>query len=164
MKAFRLYKGVKDGWTKNYKLYKKNPNKFFNLIKEHIQDKKLDYFRWQVGGDIPDSAYISGMIKIANECPGTKFMAFTKRFNIISDCKETIPANLQINLSSWNGVEIPKELRKKYRIAWFLDPKDKDPRVAKVKNIFHCPSDCEACNKTCWKLSKIKKDVLFIKH
>ena len=91
-------------------------------------------------------------------------MIFTKRFKIISDCKETIPNNLQINLSSWNSVPIPKKLRNKYRVAWFLDPKDKDPRVAKVKNIFHCPSDCMACNKTCWNLSKLKKDVLFIKH
>ena len=162
-KAYRAYPSTKKAWDKNYNLFKTAPGRYFQLIDEFLNNKNPEYFRWFVAGDCPNKNHLLNIIKLSNKHLNTKFMMFTKRYDLLLNNKENIPSNLSINVSAWNGLTIPNELRKKYRIAWFLDPKNPDYRIKKVKNIIHCPGSCKTC-KVCWHLSTLKKDVLFIKH
>jgi hypothetical protein len=165
-KAYRLYPGTKKAWDKNFNLYKINPDKYFKLLDEFLQDKQPEYFRFHVSGDIPDQEYFNRMIfDIVMKHKNIKFLIFTKKFNIIKTLNNP-PPNISIILSMWPNLPIDKGLQKKYPVAWMYDKKNPDPRIPK-ENIIKCNSNCQTCNKigkTCWNLFKLGKDVVFHKH
>lgn len=62
------------------------------------------FFRWHSSGDIPDENYFAMMVRIANKIPATKFLCFTKKYELVNswlDEHEHIPDNLIIVLSAW---------------------------------------------------------------
>lgn len=100
----RLRHTVKDSYDRNYDAYKRDPDNYFRTIANAARMQR--FFRWHVSGDIPDSAYLAGMVKVAIDCPGTKFLAFTKKGDLVNAFIEnggTIPGNLQILFSTWGA-------------------------------------------------------------
>lgn len=160
-KAYRMYPSTKKAWDKNYELYKSNPGRYFQLINEFLTNKKPEYFRFHVAGDFPDIQYLHKVLELVDNHKDIKFLAFTKRFDLVKLIDKR-PANLSIVLSAWPNLPIDKELRKKYHVAWMLDKKNIDTRIS--KNAYKCPSDCQKCNKMCWKLAKKNRDVVFKVH
>jgi glycosyltransferase involved in cell wall biosynthesis len=165
-KAYRMYPSTRKAWDKNYELYNKDPGKYFNVLDNFLTEKKPSHFRLHVAGDFPDIQYLQKVVELVENHKDTKFLAFTKRFDLLNIVK-SCPANLSIVLSAWPNFPMDKELQKKYPVAWMYDKKDKDNRIPK-KDVIKCNSNCQTCNKNkgkvCWDLKKLGKDVVFHVH
>ena len=149
------YPSVKMVYDKNHKTFKRSPKEYFNAIDAWLKIRKPSMFRFHVSGDIPSLTYMSGMIKLAKDNPGVKFLAFSKRYNIIQS-PAYIPDNLSIVLSMWTGYKVPKTDLPK---AWLQD--GIETRIP--KDAMECHGFCETCG-LCWELKNIGKDVYFNKH
>jgi len=156
MKAYLQYPLVRKAWGINSKQVKDNRWQYFKDIATYLQKKKPDFFRWHVAGDVPDECYFMSMCDIAREFPETKFLAFTKRLDLLKLMKEEIPANLTVVASMWPGWGTPP---KNYPKAWMQDGTE----TRMPKDALVCPGNCGDCG-ACWNLRNLKKDVVFKKH
>ena len=155
-KAWRQYPNVREAWTRNWDLWKENPAEFEDQVNAYVSEKKPPRFRWHSGGDIPDQNYFDMMVRVATKNPGTKFLAFTKRYGLDLDHKCD---NLSIVLSRWPGLEFPEELDDKPQAHF----KDGDKSTGSGAP---CAGSCKKCN-MCWTLGEgggTFGDVLFTKH
>lgn len=118
--------------------------------------KPIPFFRWCVGGDIFTSDLWQVVFQIAEDFPETRFLVFTKQFDLIPSRKA--PGNLVIIPSAWDGVEIPEKLKRKFAIAYCLQHGQKAPAKSAV-----CPGSCTTCN-YCFNLTKKRGNVAFYKH
>lgn len=111
------------------------------------------YFRWHSSGDIPNSAYLDMMVRIAKDKPNTRFLAFTKKYELINawlDENSAFPANLTIVLSAWGNYRPsnPHNLP----IAYIRFKKNLSVIPAQARE---CPSYCGNCvanGMSCWDL------------
>jgi hypothetical protein len=167
MKSYRQYPSVRKNWTENLKLWQSKKNlglkNFVNQLHDWLKKKKPEYFRWHVGGDIPDTQYFEMMCHIAEMNPKTKFLAFTKQYDYAG---LAVPENLQLIFSRWPGCmpwyalgHIGGE-RQFIREAWLSDPKKVDVYMP-MKNMHRCPGSCKDC-KVCF--NKGKQDIIFDIH
>jgi len=162
-KFYKMWPTVKRCWDNNLEHLQVDPKGYFNEITASLKKiKNKRFFRWHVSGDIVDAAYFVNMRKIAHLFPDTKFLAFTKQFNLINTAvdvltKEKLPTNLQIIFSAWPGLEMPNPYN--FRVAWMND--GTDSRIP--EDAFECAGDCTQCS-ACFSLDKIGKDVVFHKH
>jgi hypothetical protein len=68
---------------------------------------KVKYFRFHVSGDILNPAYFHHMVAVAKRLPGTEFLAFTKKWDVVNDflsLGNVLPSNLHIMYSGWIGL------------------------------------------------------------
>jgi len=157
-----IYPETKDAWLHNTYLALLHRAFFFRSVREWIEENKPPYFRWHVGGDIPDEGYLEAMCDLAVQCPGTRFMAFTKRHEIT----RATPDNLQIVFSLWP--RWPQVILKYRRYAHMQDG---TVTIPKTRKPFDCPGNCSTCAKdlsiehpACWMLREWGRDVVFMKH
>jgi len=137
-------------WKANLDFYLKEPYKFFDEVRAWLTVFSPKKFRWHVAGDIPSRAYLFGMMKTAEYFPKTKFMCFTKRYDMVSKCSH-IPGNLSIILSAWPGHPL-KNPCNRFPVAYIKG----DPRA---ENYIECSGRCDACG-DCFYLRRKKKNVL----
>jgi len=154
MKSYKCYPNVKIAWDHNYDLWKSDSKAYFDGIDEYLYNKMPMFFRWHVSGDIPNVDYLDNMIKLARDYKGTKFLAFTKQYELFKG--KRIPSNLSIVFSAWPAYEMPKQTR--FSIAFMQDGTED-----RVKNAIECPGNCENCG-MCWNLKDLGKNVVFHKH
>ena len=164
-KAYRTYPNVRKAWDENWKLLMTDRDRFFIEIIDAIKKKKPEIFRWHSAGDIPDSSYLRRMFAIAHTFPGTKFMAFTKQYDIVDTTINRRssfwrPENMTIIVSAWPRLELPMRLRRRFPVAWMHDPLDPDTRIPKKAT--PCSGKCSSCL-LCWGLRK-GQSVVFEKH
>ena len=95
----RLRKTVAASYDRNLNAWRQNPEGFETQIVAAAITTR--YFRWHVAGDMPDSTYFQMMCRVARRCPGTDFLAFTKRWDIVNPLASEIPDNLQVVYSAW---------------------------------------------------------------
>jgi hypothetical protein len=159
MKAYRMYPSTKVAWDDNLGMANKDRDAFFADIDSFLAGKRKAprFFRWHVAGDIQDADYLRRMIAIAKKFPETKFLAFTKRHDIIKAYKGDVPENMEIVLSMWPGFGDTK--MKRFRRAWMQD--GTETRIP--SDALECAGFCETCG-MCWNLNKIGRDVFFEKH
>ena len=155
LKSYKQYPNVRKNWDDNLKAYKTDPDAYFRAIDAWFDKHHPKFFRWHVAGDIVDKGYLAGMLEVARDNPNVKFLAFTKRGDLIPSY---IPGNLQLIYSCWPATPIPTRA-KKLRKAWVQD--GTESRVP--SDAIECPGDCEHCG-LCFQLGKIGKDVVFHKH
>lgn len=101
-KITRLYKTVRNSYENNLNILKSDPALYWDQVKQAAQTTR--FFRYHVSGDIPDISYFYEMIRLANELPQTRFLAFTKQYTIVNTALDTgvvIPSNLKIIFSNW---------------------------------------------------------------
>lgn len=103
-----LYKNVQASMQNNLDLFVNDSESFFNDIINYLNNGDIIYkfFRWHSSGDIVNYNYLLGMIRVARECPHTKFLAFTKKFNLVNmylNLGHEIPENLHIVFSAWDN-------------------------------------------------------------
>jgi hypothetical protein len=124
-----------------------------------ITENKPRFFRVHSSGDFFSVAYAEMWVRIAEACPNTRFLAFTKQFSIVRKVDFQSVANFELVLSGWTGVEIPEDLRQIYHCAWCDD--GIETRIP--ENAIECPGNCDSCG-MCWRLSQLKLDTYFHKH
>lgn len=93
---------IKDLNSTNLRIWQEDPRQFERDIM--IAAFKAKYFRWHSSGDIPDAEYFTMMVKIAEHIPDTKFLCFTKKYEIVNAYIESagfLPSNLTVVLSAW---------------------------------------------------------------
>ena len=151
---------VKNAYMTNYEIYKNDPSFFFHYIS--IMTRFNRYFRWHAAGDIVDDEYFAGMVKVATENPETKYLAFTKKFDIVNrylDAGNALPENLRIVFSGWGKtfkVDNPHNLPVAY-IKLKQGDNDHIP-----EDSIPCGGKCYECI-ACWQLTK-GQSVFFEEH
>ena len=150
------FPNVRQNAQSNYEEYLKNHEKYFQEIKQAINNGMISYsyFRWHASGDIVDKEYFDGMVQTANELPLTHFLAFTKKFEIVNSFIHNggiIPPNLNIVFSAWGDsfkIENPYD----FPIAYvrFHDGENNNSRPTTA---LECSGDCTNCLQ-CWDITK----------
>ena len=156
MKAWRMYKATRAAYKRNLKIWKTAPEEYMQQVREYLKKKKPRFFRWHVGGDIPDQYYLDWMLSIAANFHKTKFLVFTKKYEL-DYSKSRFVKNLAVVFSAWPGVSIDR--MKGVPIAWMQD--GTETRVP--EGALECHGGCSTCG-MCWNLPKLGKDVFFNKH
>lgn len=158
------YPNVKKSLSDNLKEFVKDSNKFFNDIIDYFNNEDITYkfARWHSSGDIVNDVYFNGMIRVASVCKDTKFLCFTKKFDIVNryiNQGGKIPKNLHIVFSGWDKnfkVDNPYNLPTTY-----VEFKEKE-RNCIPEFAIPCMGSCKNC-KACWAL-KEGQSVYFKKH
>jgi hypothetical protein len=152
-KAYRCYPSARSAWDENLKLWQASPSRFILELSSWLSDNKPKYFRWHVGGDIPDEMYLKMMIAVAEVFRETKFLAYTKKLELFAHVH--LPDNLMVILSRWPDDKFGGSW---HRQAWMLNPEHPDTRIPET--VFECPGTCDNC-KFCF---DGQGDVVFKKH
>lgn len=159
-----LYEKVKKRLTENMNAYFENPKECEKQILSQLP--LYGVVRWHSSGEIINMDYLKMMVRIARKLPNTKFLAFTKKYDIINEyittCKKNhkkaFPDNLTIVFSQWwedYGLVNPYNLPMSYVYNKAINNKVPTPT-------FECSGHCENCLK-CWNMKKGEK-VVFKKH
>lgn len=151
LKLCKIYSSVRKAYDRNLEILKEDRNAYFTQVKAVAMLNK--FFRFHVSGDIIDIDYLDRMCKLARECKGTEFLAFTKNYE---DCNEYFknhrkPRNLQLIYSlPFDGAEI--ENPHNFPTAAVI-LKGKEPK----KSYKVCGGNCTECacrGIGCWELKK----------
>lgn len=118
------------------------------------------FFRVHVSGDFVNLAYAEMWFRIIETHPGTRFLFFSKQWDIMRALPWLTLPNLEPVLSGWTGCRVQDDLIDAgFRVAW-CDDGDEDRIPA---DAIECPGNCESCG-MCWNLRKIGRDTKFHKH
>ena len=163
LKGNFAYPNVKKSMQDNLNLYLKNKKKFFDDIIDFLSNSDVifKFFRWFSAGDIVDENFFKGIIRVAKKCKNTKFLLFTKKFNIVNDYlkNNSLPKNLNVVFSGWDEnfkIDNPYCLPTTY--VYF--PKQSNNHIPEFA--IPCKGECKHC-KSCWSL-KMWQSVYFHKH
>lgn len=94
-------------YTENLAFFRDHkPAVFVAAVTLGIKASGCGLFRWFTCGDIPTAEFLACMVDIAKNCPGVKFWAYTKKYNIVNDYLDehgaySIPDNLCVIFSHW---------------------------------------------------------------
>lgn len=158
-KLCRLRPTVKAAYDRNLAILKNDMDNYFLQVKAAAMVSK--YFRFHVSGDIPDMNYLDRMVKLAEELPGTKFLAFTKQYRLVNNFLQyaKLPENLVILFSEWPGMKMenPYNLGVAHVIFRGQEPAD-DWKICGG----YC-ADCVARGVGCWEL-KHGEHIAFHEH
>lgn len=170
-RKFYQWPNVKLAWDKNYNFYISG-EKYFDEIDLFLKKRKnkINLFRFHVGGDIIDNEYLIGMLELAKNNPEINFCTYTKKVDLIINCKVNIPSNFVLILSTHPDNYYPEI--KNFRKSWIigLNSNIYDEIISeKIRNkeAIVCPAfrkeiKCEKC-KICYR-NNIKKDIVFKLH
>ena len=104
LRLTRRYKTVANAYDRNLDILQTAPAHYWLQVKAAASMTR--FFRYHVSGDIPDIKYFSHMVQIAEALPDTKFLAFTKQYNIVNEYISKyipLPKNLVVILSNWGA-------------------------------------------------------------
>ena len=100
-----LRPSVRNAYARNTAMAIFAPAEFWRQVKAAAA--KVPYFRFHVSGDILNRAYFAEMVETARQIPGTEFLAFTKRYEVVNAWiseNGALPSNLHILFSGWNNL------------------------------------------------------------
>jgi hypothetical protein len=122
------------------------------------------FFRWHSSGDIPDMAYLEMMVRVATKLPETRFLAFTKKYELVNSYIAEhggLPRNLNIVLSAWGDFvpDNPHNLPVAY-ISFKHEAADIPADARPCQS--YC-GDCVATGMSCWDLKR-GESVVFNEH
>lgn len=160
------YTKVRQSLDNNLACYISDTKEYFNQIIAFLNNGLTTYkfFRWHSSGDIVDEEYLEGIVRVAKKCKQTKFLAFTKKFELINEFMikngGKLPRNLKIVFSAWDKdfeIENPFLLP----IAYIdLKKKENNPIIPELA--IPCTGKCYECL-SCWSLKK-GQSVVFKQH
>ena len=108
-------------------------------------------FRFHTEGEIIDVDYFVRAVEVARNNPGTQFLMFTKKHEIVNtylDNGGTIPANFALLLSAWydlNAVNNPHKLPLSAPDFSTAPAKYRRPFDASGLRVVECGGDCMKC-------------------
>lgn len=148
----------------NLNTFLNDPAVFFGVIDLHLQAVPYKYFRWFSAGDIVNERFFDGMVEIAIKHPDTKFLCFTKRYEIVNrylDVTDELPANLIVVFSNWGDFRCENPYNLPTSWVELKKVECEIPEDARV-----CNGYCGTCVNTgcsCWDL-KTGESVRFKQH
>lgn len=147
-------------WVENTALAMNHLDQLEAILDEYFSSMGAPrFFRIHSAGDFFSIEYGAMWYRIAQRHPETMFLAFTKQWDVARAVPFDDLPNFSLVLSGWTGVQIPEDLRARYRCAWCYDgQEDRIPEDA-----IECPGNCDTCG-LCWKLREIGRDTKFHKH
>ena len=152
-KLAKMRKNVKNSWLKNTEVLSlEDKTEIAKKIALACQLQEVKFFRWNVGGDFGINGYFDLACKVAELAPDTKFLAFTKFYELADLPK---PENFNLILSVWNDFR-PKNIDN-YATAHYNDGSRSMP-----ENAIKCGGNCEKCG-LCFNLKK-GESIYFDKH
>ena len=104
-KLCRIYPTVRNSYAMNLDAIRNAPGmEIVNAIVDVIKRRNVKLFRFNVSGDFGfngelDGIYLAMACKVAELCPETRFLAFTKIYNAFNMER---PANFNLVASVWN--------------------------------------------------------------
>lgn len=152
---------IRNAWRNNLTEWQSKPE----AVKYAILSSAITsgYFRYFVGGDIPDKDFFKMMVEIADIAKSCQFLAFTKKYEIVNDFIANggkIPKNLHIVFSGWgeslrpiNPHNLPE--------SDVIFKGDTEPLNAKI-----CGGNCTDCickGVACWALQS-GETIYFYEH
>lgn len=173
-KLARFRKVVRDSWEANTEAAKTAEGREQIRLFVNYTCLNARFFRWHVAGDIISAAYFEEVIiRCARENPGTRFLLFTKAYNIVNDYNELDemaaencekgghwPENLQIIFSGWGDLLRPNNPYG-FPESDILFKGQDDSHAEKI-----CGGNCTECNMRgvgCWEL-KPGETIYFREH
>lgn len=157
------YTKVRQSLLNNLACYVNDKKQYFEDVISFLNGLvSYRYFRWHSSGDIIDEDYLQGMVKVANKCKDVKFLAFTKKFELVNEYlnNNKLPNNLKIVFSAWDknfNVPNPHNLP----IAYVnFKKKENNPKIPELA--IPCSGKCYECL-SCWTLRK-GQNVVFNQH
>lgn len=154
LKAWRMFPSVRKAWDGNLALWQEQPVRFEQDLSDWLYAGAPEFFRWHVGGDVPDNKYFRMMLRQAYAFPDIKFLAFSKRWDIIPVAPK-LPANFSLIFSAWPKLPRPPAYPP---VAWLSE----DPR--KPQEYFKCRGNCSQGCHRCWDAGKLGIDIVFDRH
>lgn len=163
MKGRYVFENVRAPREENLLLWKTDPGAYEEGC--NLAAQKVEFIRFHDSGDIPDPEYLQMMVRVAENNPNTRFLAFTKQYSFVNDFLANggiIPENLNIVFSVWDGWEcqnpfnLPTAHVRLKAGNQFPIPGD----------AHECPKFCGACvygEKSCWSLTR-GESVVFNQH
>ena len=160
------FKRNQDFLNQNLQIWHKHPEHYEMDV--FVAAYASKFFRWHSSGDIPDRPYLEMMVRLATALPGTRFLCFTKKYEMVNQFVSElvsedglIPANLIIVFSAW-GELVPYNPNN-FPVAYirFSHQQTSIPASA-----FQCPKYCGECvmhGCSCWDL-KPCQSVVFDQH
>ena len=158
------FKNVKQSMLRNLTIYNTDPVLYENSIIKAAYNAR--FFRFHAAGDIPDTDYLAMMCRIARKCKGTKFLAFTKKYEMINGyigAGNKIPRNLKIVFSYWFGLYCFNPY--KFPVAYIRLKNGINQHEIPVY-AHECSGNCAMCvggRKSCWSL-RAGQSVVFDEH
>ena len=118
--------------------------------------KKPLFVRLHESGDFFNVSYLDLWLEIAKHFPQVTFYTYSKAFRVLEQRINSIPANLHILLSEWEGLTIPASVSESYNHATVSDKA--------VIGYIECPATgskadtmtCEKCGYLCARLVNIR--------
>lgn len=159
-----IYKESKIARAINSAIFQADPERYFREIDAWLICNYPRAFRWHIGGDIKNTDYLAGMVRIAENHKDIKFLCFTKMFGVINryvDSGKNIPDNLHIVFSGWVGQKMPNP----HNFPSAHPPFDGGVTSAHDGAML-CTGNCSEClreDKLCWAL-KPGEEILFPVH
>lgn len=158
------YACVQNRLWDNLYAYRQNPKQFFDDIAS--QTRLFKFARWHSSGDIVDMEYLKGMCRVARKNKETKYLAFTKKFELVNEFLASgskIPNNLKIVFSAWGEFipENPYNLPMTF-VEFNKTNVNKEANKLIPTDAFPCGGKCDTCT-ACWQLKK-GQVVMFKKH
>ena len=152
---------VRKSHMDKYEMYKRNPEAFFEQISYELDMTPFKFFRWHASGDIVDAKYLELMCKLARRHKGTRFLCYTKKYELVNEYLEhhRKPSNLVLCLSNWGQwkPENPHNLPTSY-----VDFGKGDEGIPEFA--YPCSGNCGECKGThCW-FMHYGDSVCFHKH
>lgn len=143
---------VDAAWRRNSKIYNVAPALFFGALNRYLDRELPLYFRFHVGGDIPDAEYARRVIHLAEKQPAVSFALYTQRVKALPPY-EYIPSNLHIRVSLWPNQDEARagEYPKAHALR---------PGAFGVNGVPWCPGRCGPCLH-CY---RTHEDVIFPLH
>lgn len=162
-KGRQQFSGVLGTYMKNLRIWRENPRHFFECIDHYLKYSGYRYMRLFDSGDFPNEVFLVDLIElVVKKNPQTKFMAFTKKYEIINEYLKShiLPENLTIVFSAWdknwkfeNPFEVP---------VAYVNFAKKELNPAIPTDAKTCEGNCSICYK-CWNL-KDGDSVVFAQH
>lgn len=172
MKGHFVFPSVKESIQKNLEAFLNSPIQYFDLIIAKLHIMPYRFFRWHSSGDIVNREYLEGMIHVAEECPNTEFLCFTKKYELVNDyindnaSPRIIPRNLHIVFSHWGLFPVPNPYNLPTSHVRFKKEDELHDNSDIPDDAIQCSGfcgDCVGTEKNCW-LLKNGESVVFNQH
>lgn len=149
-------KTIHAAWHRNCRILDQSEDLFFWQFEAFLNKKRPRFFRWFVGGGVPNQSFLDRTKKLAERTKFTNFVMFDKGYDSGYDYYGG-PLNMEIILSTWPGMSLPGKEYAGFQRSWLeIDPRKPEDGIL-------CSGYCATCG-MCWNLSKIRKDVVLHVH